>query len=60
MIPYVKLLQYSKGKIERNGLFHHKGNMRSIVTSCHIYGASKATTYDARYLLPIAKNKVKF
>ena len=53
MTPYVQYLQYSKGKIERSGLFHYKGNMRSTITSCHIYGASKVATYDARYLLPI-------
>ena len=60
MTPYVKYLQYSKGKIERSELFHYKGNMRSTVTSHRIYGASKVTSYDARYLLPIVKNKVNF
>ena len=60
MTPYVQYLQYSMGKIERSGFFHYKGKMRSTVTSCHIYGASKATTYDARYLLPIVKNEVNF
>ena len=60
MTPYVQYLQYSKGKIERSGLFHYKGNMRSIATSCRIYGASKVTAYDAMYLPPIVKNKVNF
>ena len=60
MNPYVQYLQYSKGDIERSGLFYYKGNMRSTATSRRIYGASKATAYDARYLLPIVKNKVNF
>ena len=60
MTPYVKYLQYSKGKIERSGLFHYKGNMRSTVTSHCIYGASKVATSDARYLLHVVKNKVNF
>ena len=53
MTPYVQYLQYSKGKIERSGIFRYKGNMWSIVTSHRIYGASKVAAYDARYLLPI-------
>ena len=60
MTPYMQYLQYYKGKIERSGLFHYKGNMRSIVISRHIYGASKVAAYDARYPLPLAKNKVNF
>ena len=60
MTPYVQYLQYSKGKIERSGLFHYKGNMRSTITSCRINSALKVVAYDARYLLPIVKNKVSF
>ena len=58
MNPYVQYLQYSKGKIERSGLFHYEGNLRSSVTSRRIYGALEVAAYDARYLLPIVKNKV--
>ena len=60
MTPYVQYFQYSKGKIEKSGLFHYKGNMRSTITSRCIYGASKVAAYNARYLLPILKNKVNF
>ena len=57
-IPLIKKLmmmatQYLWGKIERNRLFHLKGNMRMAVTFCHIYGVSKVVAYDAGYLLPI-------